>query len=133
MNQLKGVIKSIESSETMSIVGIEVEGDIFSAIVIETPKTASYLKAGQPVGVVFKETEVSIGKNLSGMLSLRNRIKSTIKRIEKGEVMAKIVLAYKQKDIVSIITTGSANRLDLKAGDEVEWLVKTTEVSLITD
>lgn len=122
---------NIESSEHISIVDIEVEGDLFSSIIIETPETADYLRIGNEVFMLFKETEVSIGKALSGNLSLRNRLKSKIKTIEKGKVLTKITLDYKRKDIISIITTRSTNNLDLKVGDEVQGLVKANEVIIM--
>ncbi|MGR3176273.1 MAG: TOBE domain-containing protein [Candidatus Scalindua sp.] len=131
MNKLKGKIMNIESSEHISIVDIEVEGDLFSSIIIETPETADYLRIGNEVFMLFKETEVSIGKALSGNLSLRNRLKSKIKTIEKGKVLTKITLDYKRKDIISIITTRSTNNLDLKVGDEVQGLVKANEVIIM--
>ena len=131
MNKLQGKIMNIESSEHISIVDIDVEGDLFSAVIIETPETADYLRIGKEVFMLFKETEVSIGKALSGNLSLRNRLKSNIKTIEKGTVLTKITLDYKGKDIVSIITTRSTNKLDLKIGDEVQGLVKANEVIIM--
>jgi len=131
MNKLLGKIMNIESSEHISIVDIDVEGDLFSSIIIETPETADYLKIGNEVFMLFKETEVSIGKALSGKLSLRNRLTSKIKTIEKGKVLTKIVLDYKGKDIVSVITTRSTNNLDLKVGDEVQGLVKANEVTIM--
>jgi molybdopterin-binding protein len=131
MNKLLGKIMNIESSEHISIVDIDVEGDLFSSVIIETPETADYLKIGNEVFMLFKETEVSIGKALSGNLSLRNRLTSKIKTIEKGKVLSKIVLDYKGKDIVSVITTRSTNKLDLKVGDEVQGLVKANEVIIM--
>ena len=131
MNKLQGKIMNIESSEHISIVDIDVAGDIFSSTIIETPETADYLRIGEEVFMLFKETEVSIGKALSGNLSLRNRLKSKIKTIERGTVLTKIVLDYKGKDIVSIITTRSTNKLDLKVGDEVQGLVKANEVIIM--
>ena len=131
MNKLQGKIMNIESSEHISIVDIDVEGDLFSTVIIETPETADYLRIGKEVFMLFKETEVSIGKALSGNLSLRNRLKSNIKTIEKGTVLTKITLDYKGKDIVSIITTRSTNKLDLKVGDEVQGLVKANEVIIM--
>lgn len=122
---------NIESSEHISIVDIEVEGDLFSSVIIETPETADYLRFGEEVFMLFKETEVSIGKALSGNLSLRNRLKSKIKTIEKGTVLTKITLDYKGKDIISVITTRSTNKLDLKVGDEVQGLVKANEVIIM--
>lgn len=131
MNKLEGKIARIESCENMSLVNVEVDGDIFSSVVLETPLSSAYLKEGNRIAILFKETEVSIGKNLTGMLSIRNRFRSRIKSIEKAEILSRVVLEYKGRTIVSIITTGSVDRLDLKAGEEVEWLVKTNEVSLM--
>ena len=130
MNKLIGKVIFIESSPHMSMVDIDVNGDVFSSIVLETPATAAYLKQGKQVALLFKETEVSIGKNLSGLISLRNRFKATIREIEKSDILTKVFLNYKSKIIVSIISTRSAQKLGLVDGDEVEWLVKTNEVSL---
>jgi len=37
MNKLKGTIIRIESCDTMSLVDVEVKGDVFCSIVLETP------------------------------------------------------------------------------------------------
>ena len=68
MNKLTGKIIEVESSLHMSMVDIDVDGDIFSAIILETGATASYLKPQQKVSLIFKETEVCIGKDLSGLI-----------------------------------------------------------------
>jgi len=130
MNKLEGIIVDIESSQEMSIVEIDVSGDIFASVILETPRTAAYLKKGARITLFFKETEVSLAKDLSGLISLRNRFKSPIKKIEKNALLSTVTLNYRGKDIVSIITTKSVNRLGLKESEEVEWLVKTNEVSL---
>ena len=130
MNKLIGKIVLVESSPHMSMVDIDVDGDIFCSIVLEIPASAPYLKKGSDVTLLFKETEVSIGKGLTGLISLRNRFKATVKRIENSDILTKVFLNYKTKEIVSIISTRSAQKLGLMDGDEVEWLVKTNEVSL---
>ena len=130
MNKLEGRIVNVESSPEMSIVEVDVERDIFSAIVLETPGSGSYLNLGSTITLLFKETEVSIGKNLSGLISMRNRFGGRIKKIEKSAILTTVMLDYKGLEIVSIISTQSANRLELKEMDDVQWLVKTNEVSL---
>jgi len=130
VNKLTGKIVLVESSQHMSMVDIDVQGDVLSSIVLETPASAPYLKLGNSVSLLFKETEVSIAKNLSGLISLRNRFKATVKRIEKSEILTKVFLNYKGNEIISIISTRSAQKLGLINGDDVEWLVKTNEVSL---
>ena len=81
--------------------------------------------------MVFKETEVSIGKSLNGGLSIRNRFKSVIEEIEKRILLSEIRLNFKGKIITSIITTSSCEALDLRMGEEVEGLLKTTELFIM--
>ena len=112
------------------MVDIDVEGDVFNSIVLETPSSAPYLRQGSRVVILFKETEVSIAKNLCGMISLRNRFKGTVKRVENSGLLSKISLEYKNTEIISIISSRSSQKLMLAQADEVEWLVKANEVSL---
>ena len=130
MNKLSGTILHVESTKTIALVDVQVHDDIFSAIVLDTLENSSYLKKGSAVTLLFKETEVSIGKNLSGLISLRNRIPSRIKNIERSSILSKVILDYQGSEIVSIITTRSVDRLDLKPGEQVEWLVKANEITL---
>ena len=76
---------------------------------------------------------MSLAKNLSGLISLRNRLPAQVRAVEKGQVLAKVTLDYQGLDVVSIITTRSAERLDLKAGDAVEALVKANEMTILHD
>ena len=130
MNKLSGTILHVESTKTIALVDVQVRDDIFSAIVLDTLENGSYLKKGSAVTLLFKETEVSIGKNLSGLISLRNRIAARIKNIERSEILSKVILDYQGSEIVAIITTRSIDRLDLKTGEPVEWLVKANEMTL---
>ena len=131
MNRLRGQISGIESNGHVSLVDVKVGGDTFSAILLEAPQSASYLKVGNTVQVLFKETEVSLAKNLSGQISLRNRMTATVKQIRHGEILSEVLLDYHGLAIVSIITSRSVRRLELKEGDAVEALVKANEVSLM--
>lgn len=131
MNKLKAQIVHLETDGQISLVDLQAHGDLFSCVVIETPQTAEYLQIGHEVYILFKETEVSIGKNLSGQISLRNQIHSTIKRLDRGRVLTKLTLDYKGSEIGSIITTRSAERMKLQIGDAVVGLVKANEVSIM--
>ncbi len=131
MNKLFGKITAIESTEHMSLVDIDVDGDIFSSVVLETSTTTDHLTAGRRVILLFKETEVSIAKDLSGEISLRNRFKAVIENIERSQILSKVILDYQGKKIVSVISTRSTDRMGLKEGSVVEWLVKTNEVMIL--
>ncbi|SNZ10063.1 molybdenum-pterin binding domain-containing protein [Persephonella hydrogeniphila] len=131
MNKIRGIIVNIESSENVSLVEVDTPVGKICSVVIETPETADYLKKGNEVYVLFKETEVSVGKNFSGEISLRNRVECIVKEIQKGKILSRIVLQSDGEDIVSVITTRSAERMNIQKGDNVTAFIKTNEVSLM--
>jgi molybdate transport system regulatory protein len=131
MNKLPGKISRIQQSGAILLVDVDVNGHGFSALLIESATQPEWLHEGNMVDVVFKETEVSLAKNLSGIISLRNRMKCTVQHIEHGELLSTINLQFQDFKIISAITTRSANALQLAIGDEVEALVKANEVALM--
>jgi molybdate transport system regulatory protein len=133
MNRLKGIITAIDSAVDISLVTVVALGDSFSALVIDTPETAEYLQPGQEITIIFKETEMSLGKNLSGHLSLRNRFAATITSLEAGKILTRVNLNYKGQSLCAIITTRSAQELDLNEGEAVVGLVKSNEISLMLE
>jgi molybdate transport system regulatory protein len=131
MNKLNGTITNIQQSGAIVLADISVDGHLFSAMLIDSNEQSDWLKIGNIVSVVFKETEVSIAKNLSGKISLRNRMQCQIKTIRKGELLSEISLRFGQYILTSVITTRAVMSLDLQTGDEVEALVKANEVSVM--
>ncbi len=131
MNKLTGTISQIQQSGAILLVDVDIDGHGFSAMLIESATQPEWLQTGNSIELVFKETEVSLAKNLSGMISMRNRMKCTILHIELGELLSKVSLQFQEYTITSAITTRAVSSLDLKIGDEVEAMVKANEVSLM--
>ncbi|HNX54405.1 MAG TPA: TOBE domain-containing protein [Prolixibacteraceae bacterium] len=131
MNRLPATIRSIQHSEAILLIDVSVENELFSALLIESGTQPTWLREGETVDVVFKETEVSLAKNLSGQISTRNRMKCSVLAIDRGELLSKVKLLYQNHVIYSAITTRSVDSLKLKEGDLVEALLKSNEVSLM--
>lgn len=131
MNRLSGKISKIQQSGAIILVDVDVDGHGFSALLIESATQLEWLKSGNTIEVVFKETEVSLAKNLSGMISMRNRMKCTVQQVNRGELLSLVNLQFLNYTVTSAITSRSVDLLDLKVGDEVEALVKANEVSLM--
>ena len=131
MNKLPARITAIHQSGTILLVDAEVDGQGFSALMIEASDRPDWLNVGNHVSLVFKETEVSLAKELSGRISTRNRMKCEVSKIDKGELLSMITLKYKGFSLTSAITSRSVDMLELEPGDEVEALVKANEVSLM--
>ncbi len=63
-------------------------------------------------------------------ISGRNQLKAVVREVVKGEVMAKVVLDYKGERIVSVVTVDSIEELNIKPGDNIIALIKSTSVML---
>jgi molybdopterin-binding protein len=63
-------------------------------------------------------------------LSARNQLKGTVKSVKTGAIMAEVVLDIGGKELVSEITKASVERLQLKTGDAVTAIIKSTEVMI---
>jgi molybdopterin-binding protein len=62
------------------------------------------------------------------MLSARNQLPGVVQSVKLGSVMAEVVVNIGAVQVVAVITRGSAERLDLKVGDPVKAVIKSTDV-----
>jgi molybdopterin-binding protein len=61
-------------------------------------------------------------------ISARNQLQGTVKTVTLGTVMAEVVVDIGGQEVVSAITRGSAEHLNLQAGDAVTVIIKATEI-----
>ncbi len=86
-------------------------------------RTKGYVKA------VLKDEEYweAIGLKISA----RNRFKGTVESIDKGPVTSKVKIRIQTPaTITAVITKEAVDDLELKLGDEVEAVIKATEVMI---
>ena len=60
--------------------------------------------------------------------SARNRLPGVVTSVKLGDVMAQVDVRVGDNHIVSVITREAAEELDIKEGDRVIAIVKSTEV-----
>ena len=64
-------------------------------------------------------------------LSARNQLQAKVKSVRLGNVMAEVIVELTDgQEIVSAITRASAESLDLKVGDDIVAVIKSTEVMI---
>ena len=130
MNSLEGKIASVHVHGNLSLVEVETGGGIVKSVVIETPDTADYLSAGESITILFKETEVVVGKRMDAEVSIQNRLSCTLMAIERGKLLSRLKMQCSAGEITSIITTQAVDQLKLEEGDTVVAMIKTNEVML---
>lgn len=146
MNELPGTLTQLEQENGVLLAEVAVAASndaslpdhAHSGAPLAAHFTALLLHAGSappwPLGstvtLAFKETEVALAKQLSGEISLRNRQPATVTGIGYGKLLTAVQLQFGPHPLTAVITSGSARRLQLQVGDQVEWLVKANEMQI---
>ncbi len=63
-------------------------------------------------------------------LSARNQLRGRIVGLTTEGLMAEVRVAIGDQELVSVITRGAAERLQLRVGDQVYAVIKSTEVMI---
>ncbi|MCF6240346.1 MAG: hypothetical protein L3J74_03255 [Bacteroidales bacterium] len=131
MNKLQGIIKNIQTHEGISLIDIAIGEDEFSSLIINSNTTDEYIKLGNSVYLLFKETEVSV-KNYHPEFhkKRKNKIVTVVKNIRKGTILSEIQFNYKNKIITAIILTRLLNELDLQINNKAIVILRTQEILL---
>lgn len=133
MNILSGIIIQINTEGSLSLIKIKVQNTDLTSIVIDTPETATYLEIGNKIKILFKETEVILAKEISGIISLQNQLNCVVASFEKGKLLCKIILTFDTDTITSVITRTAFEQLNIQEKDEITAMIKTNEISLSHD
>ena len=65
-------------------------------------------------------------------ISARNQLKGKVKAVKPGTVMAEVIVELPGgQEVVSAITLGSAQALNLQVGDSVVAIIKSTDVMIL--
>jgi molybdopterin-binding protein len=93
------------------------------------PTLAKTARMGHPPKTCGRKREQTV--MLRHMtLSARNRLEGKITELQLGGVMAHVVVRVGDNLIESVITRRSAEEMNLKVGDTVSAVIKSTEVLL---
>jgi molybdopterin-binding protein len=63
-------------------------------------------------------------------LSARNQLRGQVKSVKLGSIVAHVLVQVGENEIESIITRRRAEELNLRPGDSVKAIIKSTTVAL---
>lgn len=131
MNSFPAHIKEVKTNGAMSIVFVTTDsGEELMSVVIDTPESAPYLKSGNKVNVLFKETEVAVSSQKELNISIENRIAGIITHIEVGVLLSRLMLETKIGEVIAIISTMSVRQMGLVEKMNIMIMVKLNEIIL---
>ncbi|MGQ3685691.1 MAG: TOBE domain-containing protein [Candidatus Loosdrechtia sp.] len=128
--RLPGTIINITQGQIHAHVQILWKDIPLSVIVTRASCEDMHLAIGDAITVIIKGTDVMLAKSFSGMLSARNKAKGVVKQIIQGDVLSKVLVESQGDVFPAMITNTSMKEMDIRNGDEVIAIVKSTELIL---
>ncbi|MCR4290229.1 MAG: TOBE domain-containing protein [Candidatus Scalindua sp.] len=101
-----------------------------SVVITKASCEDMHLSEGDSITVLIKGTDVMLAKSFSGMISARNRVSGIVKRIIQGDVVSKVFVESQEEMLHAIITNTSLEEMDIREGNEIMAIVKSTELIL---
>jgi molybdate transport system regulatory protein len=130
MNTLTGVIYKIQSAKGISLVDICIDNDQFSSLIINSESTNAYIKDGNKVNMLFKETEISLKNYHDKLVKRQNKVVAEVIEISNGEILSQVKLKYKEFNVTAIVLTRLLNELALEEGKNAVMILRSQEVLL---
>jgi len=127
MNYIRASVTSIDTFESITLVGFEAGGEVLVMMALELD---SSLQVGSAVSLALKATTISLAKEKNAMLSISNQLPVRIQSIDMGTLLCSVKLLFGDTLMESIITKNSAVRMGLKADDEVVALIKASDLAI---
>jgi len=120
-------VKSIQNKDSLNIVDFDFHNTTFKMMSLDL---SSNLKVGKRVELIVKPTNIAISKNYIENISLSNQALAKIIDIKNGELLSSISLKLGDTTLESIITKSSSQKLNLKKDDEINILIKASNISI---
>lgn len=125
---IKATIKNIQSQKSIHIVEFDFNGVTLKMMSLEL---SNRIKIGTKVSLSIKSTQITIAKNITGMLSCSNKIHAKINHVDNGDLLSCILLDINGVLLESIITASASKQMVLQKDDEVHVFIKASEISIL--
>ena len=131
-NQIQGVVEHMEKGKVNSSIYLKLKSGYTLVSVITNGAVENLnLKIDDEVIAIFKSSSVLLTTDLSLNISARNKFQGTVTHINLGEVNSEVLIDIGNGDkIASVITKNATGNLDLKIGDSVSAIIKSSDVMI---
>lgn len=130
MNRLTGQLIAMESCDGIHLLRLSVDNLPCTAMAIgEMPPQPS----GGHITLGVRALDIAIGRNLTGQMSLRNRLPCQILALQHGQLMTSLSLQLASQQLEAIITRHSTEAMQLAVGMDVEAIIKSSALFVLHD
>ncbi len=130
-NQIQGIVEHIERGTINSSVFVKLKSGYSLLSVITNDAVESLnLNNSDEIVAIFKSSSVLITTDLTLNISARNKFQGSIERINVGEINGELILNIGGDKIAAVITAAAVKSLNLKEGDKVSAIIKSSDVMI---
>ena len=128
MNKIKAIITDIQSVNNINIVSFDASGYQVKMMALELQESFCI---GSEVLISAKATNIAITREKIDMLSISNQLVVKIEGIKLGELLCSIHFNFAGEVWESILTRDAASKMQLKVGEMMVVLIKSSEVFIV--
>ncbi len=128
MNKIAAIITDIQGVDTVNIVSFEAAGQQIQMMGLELDER---LMVGSKVIVGAKATNIVLAKERVEAITISNQLDVKIAGIDMGVLLCSVCFDFSGQAWESIITRESALKMQLKVGDKIVALIKSSELSIV--
>lgn len=128
MSNFNAKIIDMQNNMNLNVVTFQTGETLLKMISLELDEK---IRVGINVLLSCKPTNIALAKGFDGQLSYSNQIPMQIDSMEMGELLCSLNLEQGNLKLESIITTASLERMQLKVGESVTALIKSSDLSIM--
>lgn len=125
MSKIVATVQKIQNIDNLHIVSFLCDDVKLKMMSLDI---SANIKEGKKVLLNTKPSSISLARDLQGQISISNKLDVKIISILKGELLSIITLDFKGFKLESLLTTVSVEQMDLKEGEELNALIKASEL-----
>ncbi len=127
MNRIRAMVTGIECNENLHRVTLAAGKRMFTVITLEL---GDEYRVGAHVDIRFKSAHVALAKNLAGEVSIANRLRATVLKMQKGTFLVDMQLESDAGKFYALTTTEAVERMGIVPGDSLTALMKASDLHL---
>ncbi len=128
MNRIPAKVIGIESSENLQRLSLSSGKRVFTVITLEP---AEEYTVGSHAEIRFKPAHVALAKEMSGEVSIANRLESIVLEMQKGRILVDMLLESFPDRFYALTTVEAVERMGLAPGDKITALIKASDLYLV--
>ena len=127
MNRIQARVTGIECNGNLHRVLLSAGNQVFTVITLEL---ADEYAVGALVDIRFKSAHVALAKNVSGEVSIANRLQATVLEMQKGKLLVDMLLESHAGKFYALTTAEAVERMRIVPGDCVTALMTASDLHL---